>query len=254
MGIGLTLGSGGARGLASIGVIKVLEEKNIEIDELTGSSIGAAIAAYYAVHGEITGLEKKVLSMTKTDFLKLIDFNKLKRSIIKGHKIRIFMQQTIGEHKFSDLKIPLKIISTNILEGESIVFEEGDLLEAVMSSISLPGIFPPMKKEDMMLLDGGILAPTPVSYLSTRAKVGVDFTIRHEKPQTIDTFNAISLSFTLLRTNGLEGRTDENTVILRPNTGLELNGLLRFDHAAQFIAAGEREAREKMDLIKELIR
>ena len=139
--IGLALGSGGARGLAHIGVLKTLEENNIPIDYIAGVSSGSIAGAYYSLNGEIDSLEKKVLQLTKKDLLKLIDITSPKRALISGNKIKSFIGELISNKSFSDTKIPLRIIATDLCSGEGIQITEGRLVDAIRASISLPGIF-----------------------------------------------------------------------------------------------------------------
>ncbi|MFH1590064.1 MAG: patatin-like phospholipase family protein [archaeon] len=254
MKIGLALGSGGARALASIGVIKVLEKNNIEITEISGSSMGALIGAYYCAHLEIDGLEKKVLSMGKKDFLKLVDMNNPFKSMIKGQKIRVFIEKLIGVQDFSQLKLPLKIIASDLLKAEEVILNKGSLTDAIMASICIPGLFPPIQKGTSMLVDGGILNATPIEVLSTRLKIGVDYLITEKHVPKLDIFNTLSLSFSLMRKVGASGKliNTNKTVIIQPKTGLELEGLMRFDKVKNFIEAGEKAAQKSIRRINNL--
>ncbi|MBU0667414.1 MAG: patatin-like phospholipase family protein [Nanoarchaeota archaeon] len=254
MGIGLALGGGGARALASIGVIKVLLKNNIEIDEVSGTSMGAAIGAYFCATKEIEQLEQKVLFMKKTEYVKLIDLNKLNQSIIKGNKIEEFLRTNIKKERFGQLKIPLKVVATNLLSGEEVVFKRGKLISAIMASVAVPGLFPPVKKGRKFLVDGGIINPTPISALKSKKILAIDFTTNKTTVNKIDTFNVISLSFSIIRRYQEKFKNNENLIILKPKTGLELTGLLRFDKAEQFMKAGEEAAKKNLKKIKEMIK
>ena len=140
--IGIALGSGGARGLAHIGILKVLEENNIPIDFIAGVSIGSIIGAYYALNKEIGSLNEKVTQLTKKDFIKLIDITSPKKALISGNKIKRFLKELVDNNSFSDLQIPLIIIATDMSTGKEVLIQKGKLGDAIRASISIPGIFP----------------------------------------------------------------------------------------------------------------
>ena len=143
--IGLVLGSGGARGLDHIGVLKVLNENNIPIDFIAGTSAGSIIGAYYAINKEVSSLEPKIRKLTKKDLVKLIDFSLPKKALISGNKVKHFLGELINNKSFSDTKIPLIILTTDMCSGKEVKIKEGKLIDAIMASISIPGIFPPVK-------------------------------------------------------------------------------------------------------------
>lgn len=174
--IGLALGSGGAKGLAHIGVLKAFIERKIHIDLIAGSSIGALIGAYYAKHLSIKGLEEVVLGTDKKRLAKLADpnFKFLPKGIIFGSKIKEFLREVIGDIEFKDFKIPFSVVATDANTGEEIVIDNGSVPDAVRASISIPGVFTPVKIRNRFLLDGGIVDPVPVSVVKD---MGADFTI-----------------------------------------------------------------------------
>jgi len=183
--IGLALGSGAARGLAHIGVIKALKEKNISIDMIAGSSIGALVGACYAKKGEISSFEEVILKIDWKQLTRLADPNLvlLFKGVIHGKKVKELLRALIGDAEFKDLKIPLAIVATDANTGEEVVIREGSVIEAVLASVSMPAIFTPVKfsapargwsasdrksgsasgGENRFLIDGGIVNPVPVS-------------------------------------------------------------------------------------------
>ena len=163
--IGLALGSGAARGLAHIGVLKALKEKNIFVDMIAGSSMGALVGACYAKNGEITDIEEIVLKMDWKQLARLADPNLtlLFKGVIHGKKVKELLKTIIGDVKFKDLKIPLAVVATDVNTGEEIVIKEGSVIEAVRASISIPAIFMPVKLNSRFLIDGGIVNPVPVN-------------------------------------------------------------------------------------------
>lgn len=170
--VGLALGGGSALGLAHIGVLKVLEEENIPIDIVAGSSMGAFIGALWVSGIPARELEKIALEFqNKFRLFKLFDFTFPRLGLIKGKRIVKFLKKYLGDKTFEDLKIPFKITACDLESRQEIVFEEGSLVEAVRASISIPGVFVPFRKKDKFIMDGGIMEPVPVKLLM---RAGVD--------------------------------------------------------------------------------
>lgn len=174
--IGLVLGSGAAKGLAHIGVIKALRERDVPIDMLAGSSMGAFVAACYAKNGEIKDFEESILKVDWKQLTQLADPNiaLLYKGIINGKKVKEFLKMLIGDIEFKDLKIPLVIVATDANTGEEVILKEGSVIEAVRASISIPAVFTPVKLGGRFLLDGGIVNPMPVK---VARDMGADFVI-----------------------------------------------------------------------------
>jgi NTE family protein len=174
--IGLALGSGAAKGLAHIGVIKALEEKNVHIDMIAGSSIGAIVGACYAMTGSIRDIEALVLKVDWKKLTKLLDPNiaLFFKGVMYGKKVKDFLKTIIGDVEFKDLKIPLAVVATDADTGEEVVIDKGSVLDAVRASISIPGIFTPVKYGNRFLMDGGVINPVPVSVVKN---MGADFII-----------------------------------------------------------------------------
>ncbi len=165
--IGLVLGSGAARGLAHIGVIKALEEENIPIDMIAGTSMGALIGACYAKNGDITDFEEVILKMDWRRLLQLVDFNLavMFKGFVRGDKVKELLKTIIGDIEFKDLKIPLVVVATDVNTGEEVIIKEGSVVEAVRASISIPVVFMPVKFKGKFLIDGGIVNPVPVDVI-----------------------------------------------------------------------------------------
>ena len=164
--IGLALGSGAARGFALFPVIRKLEEEGIHFQAISGASIGALIGAHYALHGEIDSQFKLGMELTKTDYFKMADPNTPGKSVIRGKKIKAFLQDKFfGDKTFADTRIPLSVCATDLNTHKVVYIEEGSLIDAVMASISIPGIFPPYKTGNHFCIDGGVMDPVPVKPL-----------------------------------------------------------------------------------------
>lgn len=171
--IGLALGSGGAKGLAHIGVIKSLERHHIPIDYIAASSIGSIMGAHYARYHDIKNLEEVVLHFNRKKGMELFDFTVF-GGLIKGKKTERFITELLENAQFADLKIPLAVIATDFNTADSVIFTKGNLSKAIRASISVPAIYQPIFYLDKLLADGGLSNPVPVSVVSS---MGADLTI-----------------------------------------------------------------------------
>ena len=168
--LGLALGSGAAYGLAHIGVMRVLEREGIMPDIISGSSIGALVGGYVAAGFSVEELEGVAKSIDKkTGFFRLIgfrDFSAAHRGFFKGDQVSRFLSGYLGNRTFQDLKIPLKIVATNLFTSEEVIMDTGRVVDAIRASCSIPGIFRPYRFGNMHLIDGGVIDPLPVRTLT----------------------------------------------------------------------------------------
>jgi len=169
--IHLVLGSGGARGLAHIGVVKVLRERGYRIDSITGCSMGALVGALI-VSGHLEVYEEWVCQLTRRDVLRFLDISLLGRAgMVKGDRLMEQLEGWLGGIEMQDLALPLTVVAADIVARKEVWITEGDLLEAVRASIAVPGVFTPLVKHGRVLVDGGILNPLPIppTRIETRA-------------------------------------------------------------------------------------
>ena len=171
--IGLALGSGSARGWAHIGVIKALDEAGIRLDYIAGTSAGAVVGAVYA-SGRIDSLKDVVLRLDWRKVISFLDVVFPKSGLIDGKKIADFVRTNVGEKNIEDLRLPFCAVSTDLATGNEVLIKNGDIIEAVRASISMPGVFTPVKISNAILVDGGLVNPVPVS---VARKMGADLVI-----------------------------------------------------------------------------
>ncbi|MEJ5350873.1 MAG: patatin-like phospholipase family protein [Melioribacteraceae bacterium] len=169
--IGLALGSGAARGLTHIGVLKAIEEHAIKIDYISGSSIGALIGGAYALGMSVKEIEDIALQTDWKLMAKIFLPSLSLSSIVNTRYLSEFLSTLFGNKTFDDLKIPFSAVTTDIQTGKMVVLEKGDLLSAIRASISVPVIFSPVTIGKHKLVDGGLVNPTPVDVVR---KNGVD--------------------------------------------------------------------------------
>ena len=173
--VGLALSGGAARGLAHVGVIRVLHQEGIPIDLIAGTSAGAIMGAVYAWHQDINLMKEHALdpNWKKTGFM--VDPSFPKTGFIKGRKIKNLLSSFLGGNiRFSDLKIPFACVATDIDTGEEVVIDSGSVTDALRATISIPGIFTLVKTEGRYLVDGGLTTPLPVEVVR---RMGADFII-----------------------------------------------------------------------------
>jgi len=156
------LGSGGARGLAHIGVIHWLQENNFKIASIAGCSIGALIGGIYAA-GKLDEFEQWVRAITRVDIVALLDLSWEKRGLVKGDKIINTLINLVGERLIEDLPIPYTAVATDVKGQREIWLKSGSLFEAIRASMSIPLIFTPFKHKGVDLIDGGVLNPVPIA-------------------------------------------------------------------------------------------
>jgi NTE family protein len=188
--LGLALGSGAARGLAHIGVLKVLDEAKIPVDIITGTSIGALIGAMYAAGVPVAQMEDVALTIDWRKMASLLDPVLPTSSLTDSRKLVAFIAELLPAREFKDLQQTLAVTATDINTGEAIIIKQGDLLEALQASLAFPGIFSPVRFGQRFLVDGGLCNPIPTNVarnLGADRIIGV-CTIPAVKKQTPETF------------------------------------------------------------------
>lgn len=160
--VSLVLGSGGARGLAHIGVIHWLEENGYEIKSISGASIGALIGGIYAC-GELDAYEKWVRAITKVQIVKLLDVSWGKQGLVDGDRIIDALKELVGDRDIEDLPIRYTAVASDVQREKEIWLKSGSVFDAIRASISLPLFFTPFDLNGVKLLDGGILNPVPIA-------------------------------------------------------------------------------------------
>ncbi|MGV8151084.1 MAG: patatin-like phospholipase family protein [Candidatus Woesearchaeota archaeon] len=257
MKIGLVLSGGGARGFAQLGALKVLHEKGIRIDAISGCSIGALIGACYAYSEDPEKIKKLLVDLkSKRD---VYDYSFSTKSVIKGNKLQEYITGFFGKKdiKFEDLKIPLNINATDIVNGQEIVLNTGPLIPAIMASLSYPGFFTIRKIEDRLCVDGGVVNPLPLDLLPE-----VDYTIiidvSYEKIDINEDSNMkdtiIQATLIMQKTivdKSLERYKKQKYTLIRPDVSKV--GVLQFKNAEKIIKYGEEAAEKVIDEIRKEI-
>lgn len=244
--IGVALGGGFARGIAHLGVLRVLQQENIPIDYLAGTSAGAMLAIAYASGHTISEIEAQARAT------RFKDFGNWKLSwlgLASNQKLEHYPRRYLGVSTFEDLRIPLAIAATDLSTGEAVYFSRGQLGPALRASCAYPGMFIPVKIDGRMLVDGFLAAPVPVD---AARNMGADFVIAiflesasDRQPTSI--VDVIGLSFAILQRHAdLEWRRRAD-IIIEPTVKDFLWD--DFDKTSELIAAGEAAARAALPKI-----
>ena len=160
--VSLVLGSGGARGLAHIGAIRMLEDAGVKIEAIAGSSMGALVGGIFAA-GKLDAYEEWVCGLEQTDVLSLVDWTFAGGGLIKGKKIIGKLEELVGDTNIEDLGIDFTAVAVDIDQGREVWLDRGSLFDAVRASIAIPGVFTPHRYRNRTLVDGGLLNPIPVA-------------------------------------------------------------------------------------------
>ena len=163
--IALVLGGGGARGMAHIGVLRVLEEESFPVDIVVGTSVGALIGGFYASGMSVDEIEDIARQTGWADLTNVTPFSVLRmvisKKLLSTEKLEKYIISRIGDKQFYELKIPFACTATDIRTGEKIIFREGSVAQAVRASANIPGIFEPVEFRHRLLVDGGLVDNIP---------------------------------------------------------------------------------------------
>jgi len=273
--VGLALSGGGARGLAHIGVLKILEREGISIDFLAGTSMGGAVAAFYASGWNAESMEEEALRIGKLrHLLELVDRSlPTKPGLFEGRRVQGYLAERLGNVTFDDLRIPLALVAVDLERGEEVVLRSGSVVEAVRATGSLPGLFVPLRLDGRLLVDGGVLNNLPadvVREMGAGIVIAVDVGIKLEDlPRLLEAekwrLPLIQIPLiieTLRRTVGImEGQITAQKlaearpeVLIRPALSDDFSLLAGFNRAAECIAAGEEAATAALPGIRKALK
>lgn len=171
--LGLALGGGAALGWSHIGIIQVLEENGIKPDIVTGTSIGSVIGACY-VAGEMEALERIARGMNWRRMIRLADIQVGKNGLLGGEPVVALLRQYLANRRIEDLDRPFAVVACDLVSGDQVTFDKGDIVDALRASIAIPGVFTPVQSGKRLLVDGGLLNTVPIS---TCRDLGADFVI-----------------------------------------------------------------------------
>lgn len=272
--LGLALGGGGARGLAHIGVLKGFTAQQITVSCISGCSMGGLVGSLYALGFTISELEQIALKHTGLrEMINLVDRTPSRRGLIVGQRLRSLLEKIIGkETKFSDTTIPVSLNATDLISSKEITLSDGNLVDAIMATIAIPGFFAPVPMNGQLLVDGGTLNNLPVQNLiefKPDVSIAVDvhpdvkneipWQISGQKPRILfpmpdyffDYYRAQLIMISQLTENKLEKY--KPSMLIRPVLPSEITMFSGYQQASLIIEAGMASVTKNMDQIKALL-
>jgi NTE family protein len=281
--VGVALGGGGARGLAHLGVLQIIEEEHIPIDVISGTSMGAIIGALYAYDPDIKALIAKVRQCVETGAFRalMIDLNrekdregllykfsgfikraylstiiKTRLSVIPKERIENVIVELLPDVNIEDLKIPFCATATNLFKGEEIVINKGPLRKAVLASASIPGILPPVEWNGDLLADGGSVSECPINgckQLGADVVIAINVKSRKRYLERLDNgLEVISRANYVTGTKLNELNLLKADIVISPAVGnIHWAHFKRIDHC---LKRGERAVWSQLETIKETIK
>jgi len=253
--VGLALGAGSAKGFAHIGVLQVLDEAGIQIDMISGSSMGAIIGGIYSVGTDLYMLEKFIKS------IKLYDYLDVKLPItgglLKGERLQDLVRLLTHDKTFADTRTPVCCVVVDAETGKLDVLEEGPLHESIRASMSMPAFFEPVQINGKTYIDGGVLERVPCKTLRDHGMnvvIGVDVGY-HGDIKDVSDFGAYSMlnhTISIMQWELTKYRREEADIMLVPEVQF-VNGRFQTDQASATIDEGRRVAIEALPAIKRLI-
>jgi NTE family protein len=288
--VSLVLSSGGARGLAHVGVIEELEHRGYLIEEIAGCSAGALVGGMYAA-GQLSDFKDWICNLDRVDVFSLMDFTFSSRGFIKGEKVYNALKKVVHDRQIEDLKVNFSCNAVDYRTGKEVIFRDGSLYAAIRASGSIPSVFQPARHHRHEFIDGGVLNPVPVSLIQNPEKnllIVVDvngpeelfvhppkkdssgkkfitipnwlmdyqkkmsqfFPEKEEKDEPLSSFNLITRSFDLLQDRFCELLIEKYPVDARIRLSRKQAGTLEFHRAGELVEIGRMKAKEALDQLE----
>lgn len=279
--IGLALAGGGARGGAHIGVLQVLHENHISINLIAGTSAGAIIGAMYAATLDPEWVEKRYMEYMESDEFRAVGIHHVRKGkdgndsfleqlgkfvkdklvitvalsrkgVIERSKLAATIEYLLPVRDFSELKIPLKVIVSDLNRAEAVVISSGDLIAAVTLSSAVPGFVAPLAEDGRLLVDGGVVSPLPINtLLDSEMDITIAVDIARRKLDTLEEYNLIELMSRVDQVTSVK-LSDELSrkadVLIEPDVGgAHWSEFSRID---EFIKNGRESAQRALPLLK----
>lgn len=251
--VSIVLGSGGARGITQIGVIKYLLEQQYEINEVVGCSIGSLIGAAFA-DGKIDELGEWMSQLTKSQVFKLMDFANPRFGLLKGDKVLSSLQAVFKDRDIDSLPIAYAAVATDLVKESELVFRSGSIYNAIRASIAIPAVFKGVAHDDMFLVDGGVLNPLPINHVVHKDNIVI--AVNLDGPPVLDeaidysrlsSVGILQESYRIMRTRLSKWNIERNKPDFLINVPHNLSGVWDFDKSSFLIKKGYELAKEVME-------
>ncbi len=258
--LGLALGSGGARGVAHIGLLKALEEEGIKPNFISGTSMGAVVGACYAVGMTVEEMKGIISELKPLDIIDVSVSGIGKLGLLRSKKVQNLLLKHIGEATFDSLNIPFTCTACDLLSGKLYVFNEGSVALAVQASSAIPSVFRPVDYNNMLLVDGGVICRVPIAEVKEMGAdvviacdVLVNTELEVERPKnlltsTLRIFDIMDNKITHLTYEKLKDKCD--LLLLPEMKGMNQYAVRDLERAYE---EGYQTAKQNMDKIKSLL-
>ena len=251
-GVGLALGGGFARGFAHLGVLQVLEQNQIPISHIAGTSVGSILGAAYASGAPLA----RIIATCRTlRFRDIARWRVSRLGLASNQRLGGLIERVFDSRQFEDLRIPLAVVATDLTSGEPVVFTQGNLVDAIRASCAFPGLFEPVEIGTRCLADGGLVAPVPTLAardLGATSVIGVSVGMQdgHRGAPT-NIFQVVSRAVSAAQKHQLEIWERHADLVLRPD--VQSLAWDDFDRAEEAIEAGTSAARRALPRIQKLL-
>ena len=249
--IGLALGGGFARGIAHLGVLRVLEDAGFPVDFLSGTSVGALIAAAYASGAPVEAISRRATAASFRDFAR---WSLSRYGLASNERLGRYVYDFCGVHRIEEMKRPLAICAVDLVSGEPYYFTKGDVGIALRASCAYPGLFQPVEYEGRVLVDGFLTSPIPVEaarMLGAELVIGVYLGMTGPAPRPKHMGEVLWRSFAIMQQQAIERRDRSVDVLISPE--VREFAWDDFSRTSEMVAAGEAAARASLPRIRELL-
>ena len=251
-GLGLALGGGFARGFAHLGVLRVLEEHQISVSHIAGSSVGSILGAAYASGAPLERITEACRTLRFRDIAR---WRVSRLGLASNQRLGALIERVFGSRQFEDLRIPLAVVATDLCSGEPVVFTQGNLVDAIRASCAFPGLFEPVEIGTRCLADGGLVAPVPTEAarnMGAQTVIGVSVGLEdgHRGAPT-NIFQVVSRAVGAAQKHQLELWERQADLVVRPD--VESLAWDDFARAHEAIEAGAAAARRALPRIVKLL-
>ena len=249
--VALVLGAGTSRGFAHIGVLKILEGNRIPVHMIVGTSAGSFVGSLYAYGFNAFQLQKIALSIDKAD---IIDYVVPDNGFIKGERLEAYVNNLVQSTPLEKMRTPFYAVATNVENGREVVFGRGNTGTAVRASCAIPGVFRPVRIDNVMYVDGGVVSPIAVDAarrLGADVVIAVDISAGIDAKQPEGTIDTILRSIGIMQSRISETQLSRADIVIRPKVGGI--GAADFEKRNDAIMEGEKAALEAIPAIQKLI-
>jgi len=249
--IAVVLGAGAARGFAHIGVLKVMEAHKVPIDILVGTSAGSLVGSIYAAGFNAFQIQKIAMNLQKDE---VIDYILPDNGFIRGEKLENFVNKTVNRLPLEKMRIPLRVVATDIRTGEEAVFATGNTGWAVRASCSVPGVFKPVQIGKKTYVDGGVVSPVAVNaarQAGADVVIAVDISVGLSSSTPQGTIDTILQAIDIMHARISEIQLRNADIIIKPKVGHI--GAADFEKRDEAILEGEKAAAQAMPQIQQIL-